>query len=128
MHSLALVAAVAFATGPARKPATDDVWHGTYVCAQGKTAVTVRLHHDGDSVTGTFEFGPVPENPNVPHGLYEIKGSIHGDSLTIEAGAWIEHPDHYVTVGFTGEMTHDHRLFHGHITFGGCGDIDLAHN
>lgn len=119
---------VALSTAPAHKPARDDVWHGTYVCTQGKTAVTILLHHDGEHITGTFEFGPLAENPHVPHGRYEISGTQVGTTLEIQPGAWIEHPASYVTVGFAGEMDRDHRLFHGKIAFDGCGAIDLVHN
>ncbi len=131
--NLALVAALVVpmsthSTPPSQHRAKDDVWHGTYECRQGKTAVTIRLHHESDKLVGTFEFGALAENPNVPHGLFEISGTLSGDHLVVEPGAWIERPQNYVTVGFAGEMNRDHRLFHGTIGDAGCGQIDLVHD
>src|SRR5258706_14845430 len=42
----------------ARRPA-HSVWKGRYMCAQGPTALTLTMDHDGPTLAATFDFGPL---------------------------------------------------------------------
>ena len=88
-----------------------SVWQGTYICSQGLTAVTLTLDitRDGD-VTGVYEFGPVPSNPSVPEGSFEMTGKAEPNgpgafTAQLTPGAWINRPASYVSVAMTIEAT-----------------------
>jgi hypothetical protein len=67
-------AAEAWAAGQAR-----EVWQGEYECAQGVTGLTLTLDiGQGGQVRGLFDFYPVAENPAVPHGCFQMSGSLDG--------------------------------------------------
>lgn len=124
-----------------RRPPTPSTttWEGTYECVQGPTALRLTLKHAclPDSVgpvchaTGTFEFGPLPQNPNVATGAYrvagEVKANIHGQLLMImEPDSWIDQPGNYEMVGFTASTDRERRKLEGRINYSGCGAIELT--
>ena len=109
-------------------------WRGTYTCAQGATAVELSVEQRcgavGCQVAAVFEFGPLAENPSVPHGSYRMLGEITTDGdgnavLTLRPEAWIDEPDGYMMVGLTATSDHDQRLLHGHMDNPSCGEISL---
>jgi len=107
------------------------VWEGHYVCAQGKTALTLTLEGGPDALTGTFEFGPLPENPGVPHGKYTLRGKAIriGDGIydvELAPGQWIEHPDSYYMVGLRATSSREHDTLMGRITDRNCGEVMLS--
>jgi hypothetical protein len=107
----------------------ESVWTGRYVCAQGPTAVTITLEHEGMELAGTFEFSALPENPSVPHGKYTLVGSStnSGDDVTVtlKPVEWIEHPGNYVMVGVVAHIDRERRLLTGTMTNPSCSTISL---
>lgn len=86
--------------------ALDGVWVGAYECGQGPTSLTLTLdgHADG-RVTGTFAFGPRPNNPYVASGSYRIAGSVAPDqTFTLTGVEWISQPYNYSMVGIRGKL------------------------
>ena len=84
-----------------------SVWQGTYICSQGLTAVTLTLDikQDGE-VSAIYEFGPVPSNPSVPEGSFEMTGKAEPNGpgafiAQLTPGAWIKHPTSYTSVAMT---------------------------
>ena len=110
---------------------TQQIWAGRYICAQGPTHVVVTLDHDGANLKGTFEFTALPENPNVPHGLYSLTGtattSPDGEvTVTLVPGEWIERPANYEMVGLEAHTDRERRLMTGKITYPSCSTVELA--
>jgi hypothetical protein len=81
-------------------------WHGTYVCAQGITGLTLAITPSGaKSVTAVFSFHAVPQNPSVPSGEFAMTGKLgqRAGRLVLLASEWTERPANYVTVGLDGD-------------------------
>ncbi len=66
--TIAIMALAPFAQ--AQTPPITGEWTGRYVCAQGITALrlTTEKASAAGAVTATFDFGPLPEHPEVPNG------------------------------------------------------------
>lgn len=92
-------------------------WRGSYVCGQGLTALELDLtgHADG-RVEGIFAFSAHPDNPGVPSGSYHVRGRMSaGGVLSLRGGAWIEHPEPYVTVDLVGRAEGDPDRYYGFV-------------
>jgi len=83
--------------------AMRGTWRGTYVCAQGLTALSldVTAQPNGD-LTATFNFGAVPSNPGVPTGSYSMTGHVYPGSVVLKQNQWINQPAGYVMVDIVG--------------------------
>ena len=81
-------------------------WQGTYVCAQGKTGLTLTINRqDGDRFSGVFQFYPLRENITVPEGCFTVSGRIgSGGALDITGSKWIKRPNGYITVDLHGRV------------------------
>lgn len=106
-------------------------WQGWYVCAQGKTALTLTVTGDPSALVGTFEFGPLPENPTVPHGKYTLHGRAERLSdgeyqIALEPDRWIEHPPDYYMVGLEARSSREHDALAGKITDRNCSNVVLS--
>ncbi|HEY1548516.1 MAG TPA: hypothetical protein VGG28_11875 [Kofleriaceae bacterium] len=124
---------------PAPPPARRaSEWGGTYVCPQGRTAVTLTIEHrctktvhGNCAIDGVFAFGPSPDNPRVPHGSYHYAGTVtfavSGEILLAARPLdWIEQPTGYESVGFVATSDPDRRTLHGRIVEPQCGEIELT--
>jgi hypothetical protein len=106
-------------------------WKGRYVCAQGATALALTIESGEKAIDARFEFGPLPENPTVPHGSYTMHGTVTrlGDgefTVILEPDAWIEHPANYVMVGLQATTALEHSVLRGKITNATCADVELS--
>lgn len=97
-------------------------WTGSYVCGQGRTGLTLTLKRvdrkdpKSVSVEGTFKFYPVPENPGVPAGSYQVKGYVQDNGLVFLTGSnWIQRPDRYRMVEVLGVISEDGQTIEGKI-------------
>lgn len=83
--------------------AMQGTWQGTYVCAQGLTALSldVTAQPNGD-LTATFDFSAVPSNPSVPTGSYSMTGHFYPGSVVLRQNQWINHPSGYDMVDVVG--------------------------
>ncbi|MGE7469529.1 hypothetical protein ACQKLX_08815 [Bosea sp. NPDC003192] len=81
-------------------------WRGTYVCAQGKTGLTLTIdRQDGDTFSGVFQFYPVRENITVPEGCFTVSGRIGSrGAVDIIGNSWIKQPAGYITVDLHGRV------------------------
>jgi hypothetical protein len=97
--AMGMSGAEAWAAKPAR-----EVWQGIYDCAQGLTGLTLTLDiGPGGQVQGLFDFYPVVENPAVPHGCFQMSGSLDGTGhLALTPGDWLLRPPFFVAVGLAG--------------------------
>ncbi|RYF93160.1 MAG: hypothetical protein EON95_09880 [Caulobacteraceae bacterium] len=108
--------------------ALDGTWAGAYECGQGPASLTLTLDGDANGrITGTFSFGPRPNNPYIAAGSFRLEGSAAADqSFTLNGVQWISQPYNYSMVGirgrlFTGEKPGDPLKLFGDILGGsGC--------
>lgn len=105
-----VLAFMAMLTPPARAQGASAVltgnWQGTYVCAQGKTGLTLTIdRQDGHTFSGVFQFYPVRENITVPEGCFTVSGRIRsGGAVDIIGATWIKRPAGYITVDLHGRL------------------------
>jgi hypothetical protein len=93
-----------------------SVWRGTYVCAQGESAMTLTIDIESDGTArARYDFGATESNPTVPTGAFLLAGSIRHDGNggfggTLDATQWIVHPDNYFMEALTVRSPDGRRL------------------
>ena len=74
-------------------------WEGGYICAQGRTGMTLDIESTGgNTVDAVVGFFPLDDNPNVPSGSYSMEGNWTGGRLALRGVEWVEQPPGYVMV------------------------------
>jgi hypothetical protein len=98
-------------------------WRGTYVCNQGVTGLqlTVRRSETGE-VAAVFSFFPVPENPDVPDGAFDMSGKLgpQRNRLQLFGRMWINAPPRYLMVGLDGVYDEATGEYSGSVDGVGC--------
>lgn len=104
-----------------------DTWEGEYTCAQGVTALTLRVTRHGEtSLEATFMFRASEKNPGVPSGAYTLIGEIRADhSFELAPSQWIDRPMGYIMVGMAGDVDGAGTSMRGRITESSCGEFEL---
>ena len=105
------------------------VWHGTYICAQGLTGLTLTISGSAaDAIGAEFQFYAVAQNPGVPSGRFRMSGVFDGAAsvLVLEPGDWLERPPGYLTVGLRTLVAFDLEQMTGTISGPGCGQVRLS--
>ncbi|MBL8550274.1 MAG: hypothetical protein JNJ73_09835 [Hyphomonadaceae bacterium] len=106
-----LVAALALLLLPAVAHAgpLSGEWIGSYVCAQGETALTLSIEDAGrdaprGDIVADFRFSALPHNPAVPSGSFSMRGRIDAGSGRIElyGERWRQRPFLYEMVNLFG--------------------------
>jgi hypothetical protein len=98
---------------------------GTYVCAQGRTNLTLRVVDvHGTKMRAIFDFHHPPTDVA---GQFMMSGAFDEQTgrTVFTPGAWIIHPDNYVTVAMAGRVTRDGARFDGRIAGPGCAEFRL---
>lgn len=106
--ALAGVMVLSDARAQPNPPTITGDWTGKYICTQGITALRLQIAQGaGETITATFSFGPLPENPEVPRGAYRMAGTYDPGSrqMKLSGVKWVEAPFGYVMVGLAGHMT-----------------------
>lgn len=102
----------------AQTPPITGEWTGKYICSQGVTALHLRIEkREGQKIAATFSFGPLPENPDVPEGSYQMRGTYDPASrrMKLDGATWLKAPLGYVMVGLEGQMTSSGQKISGHV-------------
>jgi hypothetical protein len=104
-------------------------WVGKYICGQGITRLDLEIKQsEGNAITATFRFGPLPENPEVPKGSYRMEGTYDPATrhVKLEGVKWIEYPQNYIMVGLDGRMDADGGRISGLVpTMQSCSDFEV---
>ena len=104
-------------------------WTGKYICGQGITRLDLSIEQgQGNALTATFRFGPLPENPNIPSGAYTMKGSYDPllRHVQLEGVKWIEYPQNYIMVGLDGRVEPDGGRIKGIVPrMSNCSEFDV---
>lgn len=83
-------------------------WAGRYICNQGVTELhlTIQKTGAGKGITATFNFGPPPENPDVPKGAYAMRGTYDPATrrLKLEGERWLKQPSAISWSDWTGRL------------------------
>lgn len=90
-------------------PSLTGAWSGTYVCAQGRTGLTLTIdRQSGATFSGYFHFYPPRDNPAAREGCFSVNGDVDvSGNVSVKAGRWITQPDGYVTVDLGGTLQGD---------------------
>lgn len=109
-------AATAFAllmslwTAPANASPLEGVWTGAYICGQGETGVRLTIE-DGaapNELIATFRFLPVETNPDVPDGVFIMRGAYEpSGAVALRGDHWIVRPVDYEMVDLIGRVERD---------------------
>ena len=103
-------------------------WQGTYVCSQGLTRLRLTISAASHGrLNAIFDFGPVKENSEVPHGRYEMSGEFNAKTgrVALRAGKWIVQPTGYFTVDLDGYLNAPGDQITGVVPAAGCSVFDL---
>jgi hypothetical protein len=74
-------------------------WQGGYICAQGRTDMTLTLEAvQGNGVEALVEFYAAAENPDVPSGSYRLAGIWADGGIHLDSVEWVDQPPGYVMV------------------------------
>jgi hypothetical protein len=133
---LVLAAAVGFggmergagAEGRNRIPPVS-VWVGSYTCPQGVTSLRLTIEaRSGGAAVATFEFGPHPDNRDLPRGEYRMKGTVRllaRDQLRVKLvpDRWITQPDGWTMTGLTATSDLEQQTLEGRIDSPACGEL-----
>jgi hypothetical protein len=118
---VAVLTALATCAHAANDTAGD--WEGNYVCAQGPTALTLRISPEpANQVIALFHFHARPDNPLVPEGCFEMAGAYQPETgqIDLSAGRWILEPPGFVTVDLSGTVSRDGSQMTGSVLGPGC--------
>jgi clan AA aspartic protease (TIGR02281 family) len=106
---------------PAVVDAPKDIaeYHGSYVCPQGTTDLSLRILGtlSGSNKYAVFSFGPLPSNPAVPSGSFSVTGHIDitGGGMDLSPAEWIARPPGYNMVGLKGSSNDGGQSFNGYV-------------
>jgi hypothetical protein len=132
-HCLSICLGLLIAAGlgwPARaqERSVGGDWTGKYVCGQGVTGARLVLSDDGSR--GVFHFYPLPENPSVPEGCFQVAGVYNaatGALAVLPTGTWYLKPDNYLPAAISGTVDGRREAFSGKIVgLTGCAGIFLS--
>lgn len=119
---IVVVIVTAIACGSSQStPALTGTWTGSYICSQGDTGLRLVIRAQGESLTGTFSFYPLPSNPHVSSGEYTMTGTYSATATDLKAGHWIKQAAGYEMVGLTaGPPADNGTLLRGKVSTPGC--------
>lgn len=89
--------------------------------------LTIDTNPGGEAVM-LFEFGPLPDNPHLPAGSYQLIGThAPGDdgatTLELTPDKWIVQPPGYSRVSLSAEIDGEHAEITGRIHNAQCGEL-----
>ena len=106
-----------------------SVWIGEYRCYQGMTSMRLSIEaRPNGEASASFEFGPHPDNKNLPKGELKMKGTIkllsRGQlSIKLDPDRWITQPPGWTMVPVTATSDIEHRTLEGKMHQEHCGDL-----
>lgn len=117
------------AASPQDSGRIQGVWKGRYVCRQGSTGLTLTITGSNPSrLTARFKFYPLPSNPRVPSGEFELTGRFDpavGD-FSFTPKRWIKRPGGFSMIGLKGLIQNSGQELRGSITTRGCRQFELT--
>jgi len=121
--------------GPAPTPsatvspaALTGTWTGSYVCSQGKTGLRLVIQAEQNgTLSATFNFYAVPDNPGVPSGSFTMTGTYSAAGINLTNGNWINQPTGYEMVDLSaGPPIEGGTVIAGGVTTPGCSTFTVT--
>jgi hypothetical protein len=106
-----------------------SVWIGSYTCPQGITALRLSIEaRSSGEAEATFEFGPHPNNKNLPRGEYRMTGTVRllprGQlRVKLVPDRWITQPDGWTMTGLSATSDLEQQQLEGRIDAEVCGEL-----
>lgn len=105
-------------------------WTGRYICNQGVTALhlVIQKAAKAGTITATFNFGPPPENPEVPKGSYVMRGTYDQTArrVVLKGERWVQQPFGYQMVELDGHVVVEGDRIAGRVPgMLGCSDFEV---
>jgi hypothetical protein len=114
---------------PTLSPAAlTGTWTGSYVCSQGDTGLRMVIQAAPDgTLTATFSFYAVPDNPDVPSGSFTMTGTYSATGVNLTHDQWISQPSGYEMVDLSsGPPVQDGTVLAGSVTTPGCSTFTVT--
>ena len=127
-------------SGPATAPSTsagfqrespdaNAVFRGSYICAQGLTALVLRIltPSTASETRAQLSFGPSQLNPSVHNGSFSMAGHVDlsRGTMTLWPIEWLQRPEPYVMVGLEGASSDGGKSFYGRVVGDGCHSFSM---
>ncbi|MBR0653373.1 hypothetical protein GXW78_27225 [Roseomonas terrae] len=99
---------VLLATPAVAQEQLRGTWRGSYVCAQGHTALALTIEPDKPGTfSAFFHFEAPSDNPGVPTGCYEMQGRFDPTTrqMVLNQRRWVLKPPNYVMVDLSGQLS-----------------------
>jgi hypothetical protein len=122
-------------SGPATTPpaspspaALTGTWTGSYICSQGETGLSLVIQAaPAGTLTATFNFYAVPDNPGVPSGSFTMTGTYSAAGMNLTPDQWISQPPGWEMVGLSsGPPTEGGTVLAGDVTTPGCSTFTVT--
>jgi hypothetical protein len=105
------------------------LFRGSYTCAQGLTALVLRIFipSTASETRAQFSFGPSQLKPSVPNGSFSMAGHVDlsRGTMTLRPIEWIQRPEPYVMVGLEGASSDGGKTFYGRVLGEGCDSFSM---
>jgi clan AA aspartic protease (TIGR02281 family) len=105
------------------------LFRGSYICAQGLTALVLRIFipSTASETRAQFSFGPSQLKPSVPNGSFSMVGHVDlsRGTMTLRPIEWIQRPEPYVMVGLEGASSDGGKTFYGRVLGEGCDSFSM---
>lgn len=108
---------------PTQKVKSAGTWIGTYTCRQGVTGLRLEISGTATDIKATFNFYPIPENPDVPQGSFAMAGIASGSRISLTASKWIDQPTGWIMLDLRGSLAPDSRTLNFTIDKNGAGCV-----
>jgi clan AA aspartic protease (TIGR02281 family) len=110
-------------------PGSIALFRGSYICAQGRTALVLRIltPSAASETRAQFSFGPSQLSPSVPDGSFSMVGHVDlsRGKMTLRPIEWIHRPEPYVMVGLDGASSDGGKSFYGRVVGEGCDSFSM---
>lgn len=100
-------------------------WVGSYVCAQGKTGLTLTVE---DQVLAEFEFYPLVGGAPAAAGRFRMFWQVESGRITFRQNSWIDRPGSYVMVDLVADLSADAMTMSGRVIGTGCTTFTVSRN
>lgn len=117
-------AAPALATSAPALPAVEyTIYQGHYTCAQGRTALTLKINMTGNVADAVFDF----KTQRDIRGAFAMQGTFDGKTgkIRLQGRNWINQPRNFSTVNLLGTFNADRSRLSGQVIGGGCSTFEV---
>ncbi len=117
-------AAPALATSAPALPAVEyTIYQGHYTCAQGRTALTLKINMTGNVADAVFDF----KTQRDIRGAFAMQGTFDGKTrkIRLQGKNWINQPKNFSTVNLLGTFNADRSWLSGQVIGNSCSTFEV---